>query len=355
MDELKRLLDELEAAFAADPRYFQGSDQFALAYFKLELKPILACVVSEAIRLLDQRYTMNDEGPGGADSDGRVELVHYTTIDALVSILGGVDSLNDYQRIRREDPDHMHSSDPRATSSIRLYDAEHFNDPDEGEHVARTLGLHGKYEWLQNRRALQAYVASFIHASSVEKARDELVYWRAYGNDGYGCSISASIPRRIVRRVLYGRDGARQVEDVIFLVLDRLNSIIEKHRLKKGIHEELSRLVWKMLQPVLYLHKSHHYQYEHECRVVEILGSESNSALLFECERSTSGSPRIRHYVEHVGLDARSILVSGSCITLGPRVSYRESVRLLLEQLLRSSGLFTQVNYSEITYGATHG
>ena len=354
MDELENLLDQLAAAFAAEPRYFQGSEQYELAHFRLELKPILVDVVSEAIRILDQRYAINDEGAIGKDSNGQVELVHYTTIEALVSILGGVDSLNDYQRTRREDADHAHSSDPRATSSIRLYDAAHFNDPDEGEHLARSLGLHVKYKWLQNRPPLQAYVASFIHSGSGENAGDELVFWRTYGNDGFGCSISVSIPRRIIRRVLYGREGASQVEDVIFLVTDTLNSIIAKHRLREGILEELSKMVWKMLQPVLYLHKSHDYQYEREARVVEIPDRKPSDELLFECERGTSGSPRIRHYIEHDGLDARSILVSGSCITLGPQVSNRESAKLLLQRLLDTSNLYTQVKYSEIPYGAMH-
>lgn len=350
MQKLETLLDELETAFTAEPRYFQSSESLALAYFGVGVKPILKRVATEVRRLLNQQYTLDHQDAEESVIDRRVELVHYTTIESLVSILGGIDSLNDHIRTLGDDRNDTRTSERRETSSIRLYDTEHFNDPDEGEYLVRSLCLHEKYEWLERFHTPTAYIASFIHADDNVRARDDLVYWRTYGNDGGGCSISVSIPGKHVRKVLYGTDGSSRVGDVICLLLGRLDHIVSQCELPRTIHSELSNFVWELLQPFLFLHKNHAYQYERECRVVLLLDGKSRGDLLFDCERRPNGPPRIRHYVEQEELAARNILVSGTCITLGPRVTHRGSVRLLIEALLRTSGLPTQVKFSEISY-----
>lgn len=183
MQKLETLLDELETALTAEPRYFQSSESFALAYFGVGVKPILKRVAAEVRRLLDQQYTLNHRDEEEPVIDRQVRLIHYTTIESLVSILGGTNSLNDHIRTRRTNPDDACESNGRETSSIRLYDTEHFNDPDEGKHLIRSLCLHEKYKWLDRLHAPTAYVASFIHANDSVQASDDLVYWRTYGND----------------------------------------------------------------------------------------------------------------------------------------------------------------------------
>ena len=350
MQKLETLLDELETAFTAEPRYFQSSESLALAYFGVGVKPILKRVATEVRRLLNQQYTLNHQDAEGSVIDRRVELVHYTTIESLVSILGGIDSLNDHIRTNRDNPNDTRTSDRRDTSSIRLYETEHFNDPEEGEYLIRSLGLYEKYEWLERHNAPSAYVASFVHADDGEQASDDLVYWRTYGNDGAGCSITVSVPRKRIHKVLYGTDGASRVGDVIYFLLDKFGHIISEYKLRSGIRRELSTSVWEMLQYFLYLHKSNDYSFERECRLVELGDDISFGDLLFECDWRTVGTLRIRHYIEREELAARNILVSGTCVTLGPNVTQRGSVTLLIEALLRTSGLPTQVKFSEISY-----
>lgn len=350
MQKLETLLDELEAAFAAEPRYFQSSESFALAFFRVGVKPILKRVAEEVYELLDKQYTLNHQDADSAGIDGRVELIHYTTIESLVSILGGIDSLNDHIRTSSVNPNYTRTSDRRDTSSIRLYDTEHFNDPEEGKYLPTSLRLHEKYEWLGRLDTPNAYIASFIHANESVQASNDLVYWRTYGSDGAGCSITVSVPRKQVRQVLYGTDGASRVGNVIYPLLDRLDHIIAEYGLGSGVWRELSVSVWQMLRHFLYLHKSKDYAFERECRLVELRDGKSRGDLLFECERRASEPPRIRHYIEREEFAARNIFVSGTCVTLGPRVTHRESARLLLEALLRTSGLPTQVKFSEISY-----
>ena len=353
MDELKQLLDELEEAFTADPRHFKRTDRFAFGYFDEGVKPILSKVTKETRRLLDKQYSLSVAGSSSSGGNGLIDLVHYTTIESLVSILDGTNVTYKHTRFGSVNADDTRNANPRETSSIRLYDTEHFNDPDEGEYLIRSLSLHNKYAWLEARNTSHAYVASFIDARDKDSVRDNLVYWRTYGNGGQGCSIVLSIPRRHVRRVLYGQDGTRCTKAVIFLLLDKLDRIISKCKLVPALQTELSNFVWELLHPIRYLHKSDAYDYENECRVLVPWEDGLYGEVQFEYDASTCRTPLIRHYVERSELRASQVLLSGSCVTLGPRVSHRGSTRLLFETLLRALELPTEVRFSGIAYRET--
>lgn len=344
MSEFENLLDELEAVFASNLGYFRSPEpRLAVGMYEQQAVPILECVVREARRLLDKQYRLSGDSKS-------VELVHYTSIDSLVSILGGVESLNGITRASRENPDCQRASARHDASSIRLYDTEHFNDPDEGQYLIRSLRLHETYQWLEPLAACHAYVASFIRASGDKRTGDDLVFWRTYGDNGAGCSITVPMPSQNVRCVLYGEEGTRHQGVVMYALLDRLDHIISEYELPGEIQVKLSATVWELLQPFLYMHKSRDYEYERECRFIVPFDNEFRDEVLFECEERFGGPPRIRHYIEKEELDARNILVSGSRVTLGPRVDQHRSAELLLETLLRRSRLQTQLRFSEISY-----
>lgn len=355
MDELEKVLDELDEVFKAGQRYFKGDDRLRIRFFETGVKPTLKKVMEIARTLLDSRYSLNCED-AEASLAKQVELVHYTSVASLVSILGGAQSLDNRFPIAASSVENSPLSEPSSTSSIRLYDTEHFNDPDEGEYLVRSLKLHEEYDWIDEREFGHAYIASFIRPEGHTNVTDNLVYWRTYGRDGEGCSITVSVPSNSVRKVLYGREGVDQIRNVVVTMLDRLDSNILEYELGADIQSELSNLVWKLLHPLLYLHKSAAYDYEHECRFVLPWEEKRRREVEFEYDESTGMSPRIRHYVERNQLRASEILISGCYITLGPRVSHRLSARLLIERLLQSLDLHphVQVRFSEIAYGATH-
>lgn len=357
MDELETHLDELEAAFKAGQQYFNSDDvRLRIGFFETGVKPTLERVVAKARTLLDRQYSLGCEDPDASLAE-HVELVHYTSLASLVSILGGTRSLNNHALITASNVDENPPSEPSSTSSIRLYDTEHFNDPDEGEYLVRSLRLYEEYDWIDERDFGHAYIASFIHPDGHTNITDNLVYWRTYGDDGEGCSITVSVPKNKVRKVLYGREGVNQICGVVVPLMDKFNSIVSECELSGDIQSELSNSIWEVLHPVLYLHKSEAYDYERECRFVLSWEEKLRGEVRFEYDDSIGVSPKIRHYIERNQLNVSEILVSGSYITLGPRISHRLSARLLIERLLQSLGLHThvQVKFSEITYGATHG
>lgn len=354
MDELQRLLDELGSVFDLYEGYFRTKERLTPVVFQDRVAPILRCVVRMTRRLLDQHYVLSAEETDTSSVSASVELVHYTDLASLVSILGGTSTLNSYAAVRGTRTNDKHPDAPRETSTIRLYDTEHFNDPDEGEYTVRSLRLFEKYQWLERRNPGHAYIASFIRPNGNSDNRDNLVYWRTYGNDGEGCSIVVSVPKDSVRTVLYGRPGLSHIHNVAITVLDRLDRIVVKNKLKGEILSELSKAVWNMLLPALFLHKSDAYSYERECRFLEPWDYGLGEEVLFEYEEISGANPRIRHYIERAELDACQVLVSGTCITLGPRVEHRRSAKMLLERLLKTSGLqHTQVRFSEIAYRGT--
>lgn len=353
MQRLETLLDELETAFIRNKGYFQRTERLASGLFDAHVSPILNRIEKEVDGLLSRQYLLIDEDAGTPGGGSSVQLIHYTTIAALVSILGGAGSIYRKEATGGSVPNDARPSAQREPSSIRLYDTEHSNDPDEGEYLVRSLRLYEKYDWIEQRQAHHAYVASFIQPNDNANVRDNLVYWRTYGNNGEGCSISISIPRDRVRKVLYGQRGVGYTRKVVSTLLDKVDHIVSECELRNGIRRVLSASMWKILSQVQYLHKSDAYDYERECRLVVPWEEKIRDDVLFEYEEMNGESPRIRHFIECNALEAREILPSGSCITLGPRVNHSASTRLFLERLLSRSGLPTQVKFSEISYRAS--
>ena len=288
------------------------------------------------------RISDSDVSANGGDhlqKEERVSVIHYTSVGTVVSML------QDILAERR--------------SSLRLYDTYHSNDPGEGTRLARCLDLPKKYGWPDKEEESHAYVASFILETDNKGLHDNLVFWRTYGREGEGCSLKFRVPRNQLRKVLYD-EGAKRTASILLPVVKALHPLASNRMDAnydlapiQDIQDDLSVDFWRHLEGVRYLYKDEAYAYECESRFVvpERFVSDKDK-ISFAYREQGDSCAHVRHYCEKEYLKTTKILISGSLITLGPRVPYAQSMRYYLENLLRKADLLPgpQVTVSRIPY-----
>ena len=164
-----------------------------------------------------------------------------------------------------------------------------------------------------------------------------------------------SIPRRGLKKVLYGKENTEPTIELLGMVLDSLEPLITD---RPCISDRLSDIVWEHLDRFRYLYKSEAHEYENECRFVvgeSKLSKEDKEKIRFEFQDRNGSSPRVRHYYEHRELAVENILASGSAITLGPCVDYSYNMRYYLDRLKvkggkSKKGLSPEIRVSQIPY-----
>ena len=336
MEKSGEALEKLKIALNGI-RGFLESKNLALPHVTRDVCPPLREALEDLCLRIEKRHEVDE-----SKSEGDIYVIHYTSIAALMSML-------------QED-----ASKSDEKYSLRLYDSVHLNDPDEGNYLASNLKLPQKYDWLKKEDVSHAYIASFIlpNSDSREDMSDDLVFWRTYGQEGEGCSLSLPIPRRRLQKVLY---GTKEVKSTIGLLrpaldflLDSLEPLvrIRKQPLRNDIRGKLAEVVWESLERFRYSYKSEAYKHENECRFVI---AESNiidkNKICFEYQDRNNNPARIRHYYEHDDLGIEKLLISGSSITLGPCVSNAYNLRYYLEALKRRAGLLgPEIKISNISY-----
>lgn len=340
MNGIEEKMKELEHLVKSAWEYNEKSSDLVDAYVTYELPKLLLrleCVLEELYKQIKERHRIKA---------GMTSVVHYTSINTLVSMLQNTQT----------DKDQEDDSGGKKESSLRLYDSAHFNDPDEGEYLIRTLGIQKKYKWLGERRVPHAYIASFIMPEDKNDMDDNLVFWRAYGKEGEGCSLSLPIPTNRLYKVLYGRHEVKCTGSMLLPILDRLGELLDmedltQHPIGERIREKFATAVWSFLERVAYLYKSDAYDYERECRFIVHVSEIDKKEIHFEHGEQYGSPARIRHYYEDNTLRVRNILISGSSIMLGPCVPYRGNVEYCLEVLLQEAGLAgPEIKISEIRY-----
>ena len=256
--------------------------------------------------------------------------IHYTTISALVSML-------------------ENGTSATGQSSLRLYDSNNFNDPDEGNFFNRNLGPKSPAvdALLDIEYSPHAYIASFIIPrrkagyNDTDAQRDmsnNLVFWRTYGDEGMGCSLTLFVPRSKLRKVLYGRDAVRQTSQLLLPALDSLYACLKPIfdlPSMSYISEHLQGTISGHIDRVRYLYKSDAYEYERECRIVIPEVDADKDLIRFQYEDGQGRGVRLKHYYEVEALDVRNIFVTGSIITFGPRVTGADNLRYYFQSLLR--------------------
>ena len=238
-------------------------------------------------------------------------LVHYTSLDTLFSMLD------------RSRPD-----------SLRLYDTVHSNDSTEGtffrQHLKFSLPtVYSKISSLiKNSDPGYAYITSFVRAYKTSDT-DELVYWLAYGRNGYGCSIaipvsdfSLNLP---VLTILYGESAVKAIAKQVITFYNSLPSDLQAHLSTSALP--------KLFHSLPYCHKPRSFSYESECRII-LSPLDPKCEPLYQSRFSPTGIPTVRHYVEYPKLRLAGIFFTGTVITLGPSIPFRDNVASAIRSLL---------------------
>lgn len=345
MSEAEENMEKLQKFVKAGPEYLEKNLELGMRYVTDRVVPVLKDVVKDLCHEIEERHKLDE--PGGNENF----VIHYTSIGTLVSMLQ--QAAKNKQNAAK---DEQKSSKDEKTTSLRLYDSVHFNDPDEGNYFYRHLNLPKKYDWLGGKKESHAYIASFIISDTEGDMNDNLVFWRTYGKEGEGCSLRLRIPSGRLRRVLYGAVEVQKTGKRLCSVLDSLSPLVtvSKSSLKEKIQkvrEKLAETVWESLARILYLYKSEAYAYECECRFVTHKSDIEEEKICFEYKEQNNSTPRIRHYYEDEDLAIKNILPSDSSITIGPCVPYRSDVINCLEILKRRAKIYgPEIKTSKISY-----
>ena len=281
-------------------------------------------------------------------------VVHYTSLQALFMMLNGSAEPIKLPRGTRK-------SRPTDERFLRLYDSANLNDPSEGAYLMERFRTE-----TYNEMRIPAYIASFISPDKkakdpVPKARNSLVFWRHYGDDGRGCSISIpvdSLTRNqhglILRTVAYTSSAADKAAAQLRPGVQMLDKMMSKD-LDPDVRREIAIVIRDGLGVIPYLYKSSVYKYEQECRIVAMESAfRKYDGISYDFEKRVGTSGRIRMYGRHALLTMTNILSTGSVITLGPDVPNVDYVEYALEQLLRSlDRRDLPIERSEIPYRRT--
>ena len=248
-------------------------------------------------------------------------LVHYTGLDALFSML-----------------------DHDNPGYLRLYDTIHSNDPTEGvffrDHLKQSCpSVHDLLpSFVLNPNPRYAYISSFIRADDEEKERDKLVYWLAYGRNGYGCSIAIPYsdfsPGLPILPIQYGESAVTKTAERLVSFFNSFPSSIQQQLFvpPSSSTSGLSSL-FNSFHSIPYFHKPDSYSYEAECRLflspVDRLCNPT-----YQPRYTAGGTPTVRHYVEHDPLHLAGIFFTGTVITLGPSIPRPDNVKRAIYALL---------------------
>ena len=265
-------------------------------------------------------------------------VTHYTSLSAVTSMLR---ELADGQE-----------------SVLRLYDTSHCNDPDEGNHLVRELSSNDGYRWLARESYVgHAYITSFVSGQDGKDMSDDLVFWRTYGKDGKGCSLTVAVRADLLRRVFY---NGSDIETTKQMILPVLEVVAPFARADESCVELISAAIWKNLEGIRYLYKAEAYHHENEHRIaIPAASSEIDpNRIQFQPYEADGPVVEVRHYYEIDGLGLGQILSSGSKLTLGPAVKDSYSVCLYLNDLKRRARIQNpdlnhfEINVSKIRYSS---
>ena len=258
-----------------------------------------------------------------------VKVVHYTSIETIHALL----------------------TEP-SKQYLRLYDSVHLTDPQEGRYVFNGIELGQKSKWLESSVS-HAYIISFFpwEDNADEKTYDHLSHWRAYGDNGRGCSMVVSVPRRKLYEVNYcetkyceyaKNDDAKKLNKFVTVSDQVWDGIFNRRKGGGGRYESMLEMFATALKS-RFLHKHRSYRHEHELR-----------ALVAATEQSIKTEVRgrhIRHYVENDAFRMDRLLTSECVITVGPAVDHQRDVAQSFRRILTRNGKTgPKVYVSEIPY-----
>ena len=349
MEKFEEALEKLKTCVKGGQDFFEIAGIFPLDYVTATVFSALQEVFKY---LIEERHKVEE-----AQSREENVVIHYTSIAALVSMLqvASKEPVRKNTEREREDKEPEPGTTPSYKKSLwRLYDSVHLNDPDEGNYFVRNLNLPPKYDWLGKKGVSHAYIASFVLPKKKKDMSNNLVFWQMYGQEGEGCSLSLPVPRSRLGRVRYGTASLKSTVEMLMRILDSLEPLLSigKLSLRESVRKKLAEAVWKSLEKIRYLYKSEAYKHENECRSIVAESDIPDKDKIFFEDKNLNDSPiRIKHYYEHEDLEIKTLLATGSSITLGPRVPHADNVCYFLNTLRQRAGLAPQeIKISKIPY-----
>ena len=254
---------------------------------------------------------------------------------------------------------------------LRLSDTSTMNDPDEGRSTIEDRNvLHllknefGEESWL-GQRYIAANVCSFVGIVRDNKQRidpgDDLLFWRLYGNDCRGVSVTMPphvsknlVDLSIVDRVAYTDEPLFQNDlsslPTLLQDLDNLRSRASE----AGEWSKISPDVLSVCDQIFkrrFLRKRSHYEMEREYRSVAFLSGDDNEDSRYSRHGRHVRYGFIRRFVEIPELSCESILTTNSQITIGSNVPEAPTAKNVLSDLLKSKGReIVSIRVSEILY-----
>ena len=295
--------------------------------------------------------------PGLIGTTAKSMAVHYTSLDAVISMLRAAQDCKGY---------------------LRMYSASGFNDPTEGnlftsvakeksQNLARCLPDD------KDADRNSAFVASFIRfeqsdgeqSQEVDPAND-LSFWRMYGREGTGCSLLLPLAALAeeLREVTYGEiptaNSIEAIDKALNAVSEVSNRVVDfasNFGLVQESTPDSGKIIGDQLQTevmkVRYLYKDLRYQFERECRLVETPESAANDGIRPEFDYSgTQGTAVVKKYIDHPSLKLTAdFLRSGTRIMLGPQVPNPVHTKEFIKRLLEEAGFYgPEVRISKIPY-----
>ena len=300
-------------------------------YVERMILPELGTAVQGICSRIEKRHRIPTEA-----ENVTVWVAHYTSLSAVTSMLREL----------------AHG----RKAVLRLYDTSHCNDPDEGNHLVRELSSNDRYRWLAQESSVgHAYITSFVSGRDDIDMSDDLVFWRTYGKDGKGCSLTVAVRANLLRQVFYNGSDVKTTQQMILPVLDAVAPLASADA---SCAELMSGAIWKQLEGVRYLYKTVAYRHEHEHRVTIPAASSDiePGSIQFQPFEPDGPVVEVRHYCEIDGLSLEQILSSGSKLMLGPAAKDSYSVCLYLNDLKRRARIQNpdlndfEIDVSQIRY-----
>lgn len=346
MDKVADKLQTLHACVQAGKERFDKRGKLNHEYVKGVVIRNLQEVLPNVCRTIEKEHVINESDPSSAK-----QVVHYTSVATIVSMLQACATRKREKNNLSGKP--HESSQKKQTVLWRLYDSAHFNDPVEGQYLAKILSLDKKHDWICGTDVTHAYVASFIIPRECDpnSGADDLVFWRTYGREGEGCSLKLDIPSNKFRKVLYGPDAVAKTGQLLTPILEILDPLATVR--DRSIRQMIREAFWHSMGTIQFLYKSEAYEYERECRVVANRRDISDDDICFEYRDEKNRNGRLRHYYEDTDLDVPQMLSSQSVITIGPCVADRDDLCRSLRVLKNRAELGPRINISEIPYRKT--
>ena len=281
---------------------------------KIEILLKVIHLINQAGKLQRKVEPNYQVGRDHEDDKGNVRVAHYTSLNTAYKLL--------------QDPE---------TQYLRLYDSVHLTDPQEGRYIFGDKDVfppESVYDrWIASAVS-PAYSLSFFPVlesgnGSSQPAFDHLAHWRAYGDNGSGCSLEISVPRSYLWTVKYGCEERKEAALRLQAYFDAAQPLFNQLKGFSKSDDEYDKLrdIACWLLKIRFLHKHSAYEYEKEWRAITVPSSDMTI-------RNHQLAKSIRHFIEEEPFKMSKLLESKCRITIGPAVSHQADVVRSLQRFV---------------------